>query len=60
MKNEDDLLVITPVANYKAPKLPTYRDGTPISLQKIPRRWQNKTLVEPLLSSIFLKKLSTK
>lgn len=45
MKKKDDLLTITPMEDYIAPKLPTYADDLPDISKKIPRRWKRRAVI---------------
>ena len=45
MINEEDLLKLTPIEAYEAPKLPTYADDKPNLEKKIPTRWKNKAVI---------------
>ena len=45
MKNENNLLTLSPVENYEAPKIPTYQDEKPDLIKKVPARWKKKGIV---------------
>ena len=45
MINNEDLLTLIPVADYQAPKLPTYEEHKPDLLKKVPSRWKNKAAI---------------
>ena len=41
MENKNDLLTLTPLGDYEAPKLPTYSDTKPNLEKRIPQRCNN-------------------
>jgi len=43
--NKNDLLNITPLENYKAPKIPTLSDDNTAQLKKLPSRWQKNAKI---------------
>ena len=45
MINEDDLLTLAPLEDYKTPDLPTLEKGKPSSLKKVPARWKKKAMI---------------
>ena len=45
MINEDDLLKLKPLKDYKAPELPTYKDDKPDLEKKTPLRWKSKAMI---------------